>query len=74
MLALSKFASTVVEELKTRTRWIAEVEISLISKVFAVPKSEDGKTVQQQENELSEQCAALIATKLLYLAEQPGFK
>ena len=74
MLALSKFASTVVEDLKARTRWIAEVEISLISKVFAVPKSQDGKTVLQQEKELTKQCAALIATKLLDLAEQPGFK
>ena len=65
MLSLSKFASTVVEDLKTRTRLNAEVEINLMAKVFAVPKSEDGKTVQQQENPLSEQCAALIPTKLL---------
>ena len=45
-----------------------------MAKVFAVPKSEDDKTVLQQEKDLSEQCAALIATKLLDLAEQPGFK
>jgi hypothetical protein len=48
MAALSKLASTVVEEkhLKSRTKWIAEVEINLISKVFAVPKkTEEGKTV-----------------------------
>ncbi|MDA8583547.1 hypothetical protein N9L68_04920 [bacterium] len=36
--------------------------------VFAVP------TVSRQEKELSEQCAALISTKLLHLAEQRGFK
>ena len=64
MLALSKFVSTVVEDLKSKTKWIAEVEINLMSKVFAVPKSEYGKTVQQQQDELCEQCAALIATKL----------
>ena len=74
MLALSKFASTVLEDLKTKTKWIAEVEINLMTKVLAVPKSEYGKTVKQQEDELSEQCAALIATKLLYAAEQPGFR
>ena len=38
MLALSKFASTVVEDEEPRTRWIAEVEINLMTKVFAVPK------------------------------------
>ena len=53
MLALSKFASTVVEELKARTRWIAEVETSLISKVFPVPKGDVDNTVLQQEKELS---------------------
>ena len=74
MLALSKFASTVVEDVKTRTRWIAEVEINLMTKVFAVPKSQDGKTDLQQEKELSEQCAELIATKLVDLTEQQGFK
>ena len=74
MLDLSKFVSTVVEDLKSKTKWIAEVEINLMSKFFAVPKSEDGKTVQEQQDELCEQCAALIATKLLDLAGHPGFK
>ena len=74
ILDLSKFVSTVVEDLKSKTKLIAEVEINLTSKVFAVPKSEDGKTVQQQQDELCEQCAALIATKLLDLAGHPGFK
>jgi hypothetical protein len=74
MLDLSKFVSTVAEDLKSKTKWIAEVEINLMSKFFAVPKSEDGKTVQMQQDELCEQCAALIATKLLDLAGHPGFK
>ena len=74
MMVLSKLASTVVEDLKSKTTWIAEVEINLMTKIFLVPKSEDGKTVQQQQTELSEQCAALIATKLLELGKQPGVK
>lgn len=72
MAALSKLASTVVEnqDLKSRTKWIAEVEINLMGKIFAVPKKgEGGKTVQQQEDELCDQCAAFIASKLLDLAK-----
>ena len=73
MAALSKLTSTVVEikDLKSRTKWIAEVEINLMCKIFAWPKKElfKGKTVLQQQEELCEQCAALIATKLLDLAK-----
>ena len=72
MAALSKLASTVVEskDVRTRAKWIAEVEINLIAKVFAVPKKvEGGKTVKDQQDELCGQCAALIATKLLDLAK-----
>ena len=40
MTALSNLASTVVEktDLKSRTKWIAEVEINLMSKIFVVPR------------------------------------
>jgi len=78
MVILSKLASTVVEgqdNLKTKTKWIAEVEANLMSKIFAVPKrAEGGKTVQEQEQELCEQCAAFIATKLMDLLKlgKPG--
>ena len=72
MLDLSKFVSTVVEDLKSKTKFIAEVEINLMTKVFAVQKIEEGKTVHQQQDQLFEQCAALIATKLIDLA--PDFK
>ncbi len=78
MVNMSKLASTVVEgkqHLKSKTKWIAEVEINLMSKIFAVPKRvEEGKTVQDQEKELCEQCAAFIATKLLDLLKfgKPG--
>ena len=72
MADLSKLASTVVEkdQLKSRTKWIAEVEINLMSKIFAVPtKGEGGKTVKDQEKELCEQCAAFIAAKILDLSK-----
>ena len=64
---LSKTASTVVEELKAKTKWIAEVEINIMAKIFAIPKLMEGKTVLEQETESSQQCATLIATKLLDL-------
>jgi len=72
MAELSNLASTAVEKkhVKSRAKWIAEVEINLMSKVFAVPKKgEGGKTVQGQQKELCEQCAALIATNLMDLAK-----
>ena len=43
MVNLGKFASTVVageEIVKSKTKWIAEVELNLMSKRFAVPKRE----------------------------------
>ena len=77
MVALSKLASTVVEgkeHLKSKTKWLAEVEINLMSKISALPKKEEAKTIQEQEEELCEQCAAFIATKLLDLLKlgKPG--
>ena len=64
---LSKTASTVVEELKAKTKWIAEVEINIMAKIFAVSKFMEGKTVLEQVTELSQQCATLIAVKFLEL-------
>ena len=74
MLQLSKIASTVVEDRKSKVKWIAEVEIGVMSKVFAVPKTEAYKSVQEQEVELTKQCAELIATKLLTLLHSPELK
>ena len=74
MLQLSKIASTVVEDRKSKVKWIAEVEIGVMSKVFAVPKTEANKSVQEQEVELTKQCAELIATKLLTLLHSPELK
>ena len=80
MVELSKLASTVVEEkertkFRTRTRWIAEVEIGIMSKIFGVPKRDpEGKTLKEQETELCNQCAFFIASKLLDLLKlgKPG--
>ena len=68
MRDLHTLASTVVEEKNLKTRWLAELDIVLMTKIFAVPnESVEGKTVQEQEQELCEQCAEFIATKMLEL-------
>ena len=67
MLLLSKFASAVVEDLKAKTKWIAELEITLVSKIAAVPKTVAGKTVSDQQEELLKECAEFIAGKLITL-------
>ena len=73
MFVLCKIASTVVENacggqgLKPKTKWIAEVEINIISKILALPKVVEGKSVTDQETELREQFATFIASKLLEL-------
>ena len=75
MSTLSDIASTVVDgsvgtdHERTKSRWIAEVEIGLVSKIFAVPKNEVGQTLETQEEELSEQCADFVATKMLELSK-----
>ena len=73
MAALSEIASTVVDESvgedyeRRRSRWVAEVEIGIVGRIFQVPKTEVGKTLDTQEKELSEQCAEFVATKMLEL-------
>ena len=74
LLQLTKIASTVVEDDRTKVKWIAEVEIGVMAKVFAVPKSEPNKSVHQQETELRQQCAVFIATKWETLWQSPEFK
>ena len=69
MSALSDIASTVVDvsvrdHERTKSRWVAEVEIGPVSKIFAVPKNEAGKTLEAQEAELSGHCAEFVATKM----------
>ena len=66
MLYLSKCASMVMEQgdVKTRTKWVGDVDIGLMTKVFAVPKKEEGLEVSEQEEKLKETCAGFIAVKL----------
>ena len=67
MRDLNTLASTVLEEKSLKTRWVAEVEIDLMSKFFSVPRLLKGLSVQKKENELCKQSAELIATKILEL-------
>ncbi len=63
MLYLSNCASTVVENVKKRTCWIGEVDIGLMVKVFAVPKSQPGVSVSDQENKLLKNEIASVKEK-----------
>ena len=70
MAALSEIASTVVDESvgedyeRRRSRWVAEVEIGIVGRIFQVPKTEVGKTLADQEAELSATCAEFVACKM----------
>ena len=66
----SKVVSAVVEasDTKKKTKWVSELEIGIVAKVSAVPKKdEDGLKVSEQEQQLREGCAELMATKLVLL-------
>ena len=68
----SKVVSAVVEasDTKKKTKWVSELEIGIVAKVFAVPKKyEDGLKVSEQEQQLREGCAELMATKLVLLVK-----
>ena len=70
MSNLHTLASTVVEDIDLKTRWVAEADIGLMSKIFSVRKSITGRSlnnVRVQERELCKQCAELIATKIVEL-------
>ena len=65
MSNLHTLASTVVEDIDLRTRWVAEADIGLMSKVFSVNKSL--RRTRSLAIELRKQCAELIATKIVEL-------
>ena len=55
---------------KKKTKWVSELEIGIVAKVFAVPKKyEDGLNVSEQEQQLREGFAELIATKMVLLTK-----
>ena len=74
MLWLSKHASAVADK-KLMVQWVAEVEISLMSMIFAAPKfPTNGQTHREQETALTIACGQFIAGKLVdlvKLASQP---
>ena len=65
MSNLNRLASTVVEDIDLKTRWVAEADIGLMSKVFSVNKSL--RRTRSLAIELRKQCSELIATKILEL-------
>ena len=70
MRSLSNCAPMVMENAQRRTCWIAEVDIGIMLKVFAVPKTDPGGlSVSDQETEVRRICAQFIAAKLLELVE-----
>ena len=65
-----RLASTVVEKSdpRTRTKWISELEIGTVGKIFAVPrKDEGGKSLEELEQQLEADCVELMATKMTQL-------
>ena len=66
---LAKAVSTVVEarDQKSKTKWVSEVEIDIMTKLFAVPKKDDrGASVSEQEAALRKECAILLAKKAVH--------
>ena len=71
MTEVSKIASTVVEEgRRGRTRWIAEVEIQLMSCIFNFSRLDDKDQQEEQIKSATEKCALIIATQLLELVKE----
>ena len=56
--------SVGAEHERKRSRWVAELEIGIVGRIFQVPKTEVGKTLADQEAELSATCAAFVASKM----------
>ena len=61
---MTKCASMIMEPTATRekTLWIAEVDIGIMGKIFAAPKSEEGL-----KDRLRQECADLFVTELVAL-------
>ena len=69
---LHKYCSMVMgnADMKRKAKWLAELDICLISKIFNTPKNEEGMTVAMQEVKLRDECASLIATKVAELQDK----
>ena len=64
MIAASECIQVVAKDEKSRVKFIAEVDIGLVSKLIAVPRVEQHKTVSEQEAALVETCGCFLAVKL----------
>ena len=73
---LSKAISTVVDNSssKKKTTWIGEVEIGVMSKIFAVPRQEESLSVNQQEAKLKTDLVSFITAKIKKLVEGDALK
>ena len=72
MIWLSQHASSVVLAAGTfdseiKVRWTAEVDIGLMSKIFAAPKRHETLALGEQEKDLARVCAEMVASKLIEL-------
>jgi len=74
---LRKVASTVVEKMdqktqerhRTQTKWIGEVDIGLMSRVFQTFRNDPLHTLREQEADLQKKCADFVALKLRELLD-----
>ena len=68
---MTKCASMIMEPTATRekTLWIAEVDIGVIGKIFAAPKSEEGL-----KDRLRQECADLLLAAMLKLVKDDQSK
>ena len=68
---MTKAAKVLIKEganaLNARTKWIAEVDVGIMNRIYEVPKQKEGMTVADQQAELAEECAGFFAKKLVAL-------
>ena len=75
---LSEMSSTVLEKSdlltkedkdKAAVKWVAEVEVSIISAIIAAPKEQSRCWTRRQEHEMISVLAKVLAEKMVELAE-----
>ena len=62
MEVMANDISPVVQQTQNKSKrilWLAEVDIGLMQRLIAAPKKEEGKTLQNQEMELTTKCGDL---------------
>ena len=80
LTVISAVASTVVakslveekDKEKSFGKWTADVEILLMSALFAFPKYTDNVEHTKQKKKVAEKCAVIIATQILELVKLGG--